>query len=273
MRYYAAKTRAAALVLRYGYSHDPADLDHALPLLRESVTEFRKLVALTDKTYREACSIHSASRRIPFLGAPGRYTHWRDTLPEYEKELARFEANLKVVHNSGTVAAVDKPRAPLPGVAVRLAGGEGEIFKVQPGAKIYTDRDFTIDQLAPDLQGLTGIRIANDKAIKGGVHLEFELPEPAQILVGFFRTPRRGAAANPPRDEWSPVLRNALSAGAHPAFTVWSHALPGGRNDLDLGPGAYVVLGFVKKDAPLEPRMVFLAGAAQSRPDLDWLFE
>jgi hypothetical protein len=93
-RYYNAKTRAAALVLRYGYSHDAADLRQALPLLAESVEHYRHLVALTDKTYREACSVHSQSRRIPFRGAPGRYTHWRDVLPAYEQELAAFKRNI-----------------------------------------------------------------------------------------------------------------------------------------------------------------------------------
>lgn len=57
-------------------------------------------------------------------------------------------------------------------------------------------------------------------------------------------------------------------------FTVWSHALPEGENDLDFGKGAYVVLGFIKKDAQPEPRMVFFAkSSAAERPDLDWLFE
>jgi len=103
-RYYDAKTRAAALVLRYGYSHDVKDLEQALRLVQESVEHYRRLVALTDKTYREACSVHSISRRIPFRGAPGKYTHWRDCLPEYEKELATFERNLKVVEASGVPA-------------------------------------------------------------------------------------------------------------------------------------------------------------------------
>jgi hypothetical protein len=71
-RYYNSKARAAALVLRYGYSHDLEDLKRALPLLAESLEHYRKLVALTDKTYREGPSVHSFSRRIPFLGAPGR---------------------------------------------------------------------------------------------------------------------------------------------------------------------------------------------------------
>jgi len=108
-RYYNAKTRAAALVLRYGYSHDVGDLKQALPLVRESVEHYRRLVELTDKTYREACSVHSSARRIPFRGAPGRYTHWRDCLPAYEHELAAFEGHLKELETAGAAAAPPRP--------------------------------------------------------------------------------------------------------------------------------------------------------------------
>jgi hypothetical protein len=62
-RYYDAKTRSAVLVLRYGYSRDLKDLQRALVPLRENIGHYRRLVALTDKTYREACSVHSVSRR------------------------------------------------------------------------------------------------------------------------------------------------------------------------------------------------------------------
>jgi hypothetical protein len=106
-RYYDAKTRSAALVLRYGYSRDLKDLQRALVPLKESLGHYRRLVALTDKTYREACSVHSVSRRIPFRGAPGKYTHWRDCLPEYERELVIFERNLKTLETPG--AATRKP--------------------------------------------------------------------------------------------------------------------------------------------------------------------
>ena len=269
MRYYAAKTRAAALVLRYGYSKDIQDLNRALPLLQESVAEFRKLVTFTDRAYRQACSVHSSSRRIPFRGAPNRYTHWRDCLPEYEKELAQFERNLQ-----GSSSFTERTPPPLPGVAVKLTSAEGQLFQVQPGAKLYTDRDFTIQEVAPELRGLTGIRVSSDKAAKDGVKLKFELAEPAHILVGVFRSSKKGAAAALPKDEWGPVLRNAVVADGHPGITVWSHALSTGRNDLDLGRGAYIVLGFIKRDAQLEPRMVFFKkSGSQRRPDLDWLFE
>jgi hypothetical protein len=272
-RYYNAKTRSAALVLRYGYSHDLNDLKQAATLLAESLDQYRHLVALTDKTYREGPSVHSSSRRIPFLGAPGRYTHWRDFLPIYERELATFQRNLKTLETSGAVArSTDRPA--LPGVIAKLTGGAGEVFHVEPGAKLYTDKDLAMQEIAPELRGLTGIRIADDAAIKDGVRLEIDLPEPAQVLVGFFRSEKRGAAAAPPKDEWEPILRNGISVAGHPGFTVYSHALPAGKSGLDFGRGAYVILGFIKRDAQPEPRMVFFSQtAANQRPDLDWLFE
>jgi hypothetical protein len=274
MRYYAAKTRAASLVLRYGYSRDLKDLEAARPLLEESLNEYRNLVDLTDKTYRQACSVHSGSRRIPFLGGPGRYTHWRDCLPEYEKEYTRFVRNLRMLSTGRTVTSHTEGRAPFPAVAVKLLEGEAETFRVQAGERLYRDGGQKIEEIAPELSGLTGIRVSSAAAVKDGIKLGFELAEPAQVLVGFFRSSRKNAAAAPPRDEWEPVLRNAVAAGDHPGLTVFSHHLPAGRNGLDFGRGAFVVLGFIRKDAQPEPRMVFFGKAgSQARVDLDWLFE
>ena len=249
MRYYDFKTQAAAAVLRYGYSGDPADLERAQPLLRSSVDEFRKLVALTDQTYREACSVHSNSRRIPFLGAPGRYTHWRDTLPAYETELKVFAAR---AHMPAAPALSTARYVPVP-------------FTLEtPGAEPFHPSD-----VAPELGDLTGIRVP-----AAGGRLEFTLPEPAQILVGFFPNSRRTPAASPPKDEWNPVLFNAKIAQPDlrdfSSMIVYAHELPAGRNDLDFGKGAYVVLGFVKQNTRLEPRMIASPGG---RASLDWLFE
>ncbi len=272
MRYYDAKTRAAALVLRYGLSRDTNDLKQALPLLEQSVAEFRALTALTEQTYREACSVHSGSRRIPMLGGPGLYTHWRDMLPLYEQELAVFRRHIQ----SGVLSSQsdsNAARPAWPAVSAKVTNGKGEAFQIAPGAKLFSDAPAAAAAVAPELANMTGIRIAAQEARDKGVKLEFELPEPAQILVGFFRTSSRNAAANPPKDEWEPVLFNGVTATGHPAFTVYSHALPAGKSDLDFGRGAYVVLGFVKRTETLVPRMVFTAGAPGDRPDLDWLFE
>lgn len=273
MRYYKAKTEAAALVLRYGHSRDARDLQRALPLVEESLAQYKRLVALTEKTYREACSVHSGSRRIPFLGAPGRYTHWRDCLPAYEQELATFRARLKQLASGGAASGgADVQKAAWKGIGVKVTGGAAETFQVERGARLYSDAPAVIEELAPELNGLTGIRIAQKQAEKG-VRVEFELSEPAQVLVGFFKSPRSRAAAAPPKDEWGPVLFNAVAAGQHPSLTVYSHALPAGRSDLDFGPGAYVVLGFIPAAVQPEPRVVFLARSGPARTDLDWLFE
>ena len=217
--------------------------------------------------------VHSSSRRIPFLGAPGRYTHWRDCLPAYERELATFQHNLTALRTSASLTA-HADRAPLPGVMVKLASQPGEMFAVEPGAKLYTDSALVIQQIAPELRGLTGIRIPQAQAAKDGVRIVIDLAEPGQVLAGFFRSEKKGAAAAPPKDEWEPILRNGIAVAGHPGFTVWSHALPKGKSDLDFGHGAYVILGVIKRDAQPEPRMVFLSqDSARQRPDLDWLFE
>jgi hypothetical protein len=275
MRYYRAKTLAAAAVLRYGYSRDIADLQRALPLVEESLAHYRRLVALTDKTYRQACALHTVGRRIPFLGRPGMYTHWRDCLPEYEKELATFRRRLKTLADGERVAAGGgSAPAALKPVAAKVLTTGAETFTVAPGEKLFTDGALAIQDLAPELRGLAGIRIASREAVANGVKLSFETAEPVQVLVGFFRNrnPRRRDSAVPPTDEWEPVLRDGVIAGDHPRLTVWTHKLPAGANQLDFGKGAFVVFGFVRQDTDLRARVVF-PSTARGAADLDWLFE
>ncbi|MBS1563672.1 MAG: hypothetical protein JST39_04750, partial [Bacteroidetes bacterium] len=91
---YAAKARAALLVLRYGYSHDVKDLQQAQPLLYKSVQAWRELADLTDSTYLYANSMQTQQRKIPVRGVDGTFKTWREMLPVYEKEYAVFTRNL-----------------------------------------------------------------------------------------------------------------------------------------------------------------------------------
>lgn len=274
MQYYSAKTRAAALVLRYGYSKNLDDLKAAVPPMQESLAYYQKLVSLTDQTYREGPGVDSVSRRIPFLGGPGRYTHWRDCLPAYEKEFTAYERNLHLLETSGP-QSTKRTFEPLSPVVPTVSDGNGQVFQVEPGAKLFTDSDGAITEVAPELKGLTGIRISREEAQKKGVQLHFHVPEPAQILVGFYRGDKKDRSAAPPADEWNPTYRDGVISSGTPPITVWVHAIPEGDNDLDLGRGAYVVLGFTRKDAQPEPRIVFAdeAKAASEPGRLDWLFE
>jgi hypothetical protein len=59
-----------------------------------------------------------------------------------------------------------------------------------------------------------------------------------------------------------------------PAMAVWAKPLPAGINDLDLGKGPYVVLGFIPEDLHLAPHVNFSAqGDENAAVNLDWLFE
>lgn len=82
------------LVMRYRYSRDMSDLQKALPLLEESLNEYRKLTELTKNTYLYANSLQSTARKIPFDGKDRKYKRWEECLPEYEKELENFRHNL-----------------------------------------------------------------------------------------------------------------------------------------------------------------------------------
>ena len=273
MQFYDAKTQAAALVMQFGYDHNLADLNKAEPLLAQSVDHFRELVQLTDSTYRDAAAMHTSQRRIPVTGGPDT-EHFRDVLPTYEHELATFRQRLKTLNSGKTATADTNPNpTPLPQVPFTLAPGAGETFTVAPGQDLYTDNpEATIASVIPELKGLTGIRVSTHQ--KDPLH--FTLSQPAQILVGFFKSNSRKAHnVSPATEQWNILLPNAIiPTGKNIPITVWSKPLAAGRNDLDLGEGAYIVLGFIPESTHVTPHIASTtAGTDGQSPNLDWLFE
>ncbi|HTS16123.1 MAG TPA: hypothetical protein VMP11_00970 [Verrucomicrobiae bacterium] len=99
--FYAAKASAAMHVLRYNYSNDIADMDHAATELATSLKAYERLVALTEKTYRFANGLQTSQRKIPVPGAidgvPANY-HWTQLVGLYEKELQDFQARVAELH-------------------------------------------------------------------------------------------------------------------------------------------------------------------------------
>lgn len=271
---YAAKARAAMRVLRYPYSHDLADLQKAEPLLEEGLRRYEELVALTDQSYREACSLHTPTRKIPFTwSAAEPYRHWRDCLPAYTAEVRHFQENVALLRRDASAQAPRHYR-PLPAVRPTVLTAGAEAFEVRPGARLFTDRDGRLATVAEELQGLEGIRFSDQRATSEGMAVEFDLPEPAKILVGFLDG-NPATCAKQPDWEWDAVLTDALAMGDLPKVTVCCHAFPAGNNRVDFGKGTYLILGFTKPSEVLEPRVV---GATQpdrqeGRKGVDWLFE
>ncbi len=265
MLFYQAKTADAIEIMTYGYDHDARHLAAAEPLLAASLDHFSQLTALTNDTYRDAAAMHTTQRRIPIPGGPGGDT-FSDVLPVYQRELATFRSRLKAL-NSGTTESKTTSGS-LPQVNFQLAPGAGETFSIAPGAALYSDSAATtIATVVPELTGLKGIRVSTRQTEP----LHFTLDKPAQILVGFFKS--KGLNVSAATEQWNILLPNAIvPSGKGLPITVWDKPLPAGRNDLDLGKGAYIVLGFIPEDTHVTPHISF-AGDASQPPNLDWMFE
>lgn len=265
MLFYQARTHVAEQVLLYAQDHNEEHLRNALPLLEQSVTDFRELTELTDRTYRDADGLQTSQRRIPVTGGPNT-DHWRDLLPVYQKELAIFRSRLSDLH---TPPQSSQQQAPWPQVPFMLpATPDARKFALQTGEDLVIGgrRRLIITSLAPELRGLEGIRTSPRLAAP----LHFTLSAPAQVLVGYLHTGGSSGPQNTDAENWNPVLFNAVAASHTAPLTVWARPLPVGDNDLDLGATA-VVLGFVPQSFHLQPHA---APAEPGSPEnLDWLFE
>jgi hypothetical protein len=253
--------------MQFGYDHNPADLRKAEPLLSSSVDDFARLTQLTETTYRNAAGMQTSQRQIPVRGGP-ETNHWRDLLPVYQAELKTFEQRLESLGSAQLSATVPKQ---LPQVAFTLAPGAGESFTVKPGEKLYANADIPIVSVAPELNGLTGVRVSTQQETP----IHFTLSQPAQILVGFFKSSSSKAMnVSPSTEQWNILLPDAITTEKGLPVTVWTKPLPAGANDLDLGKGAYVVVGFIPESTHVTPHVNFSTTSANGEPpNLDWLFE
>jgi hypothetical protein len=268
MAFYHAKTQAAVLVMRYGYDHDAAHLTEARALLAQSVQDFATLTKLTETTYRNAAGMQTSQRQIPVRGGP-QTNHWRDLLPLYQKELAVFDRRLTKLNAGGTAGPEEQKAQKLPEIGFHLQSGGGQAFTVAKGASLYADSEAPITSVAPELDGLKGIRVSTRQEIP----IRFTLDKPAQILVGFFKSESRKAVnVSPDTEQWNIVLPNAVTQQKGLPVTVWAKPLPSGENDLDLGKGAYVVLGFIPEGTHITPHVSFDPNSKEPT-NLDWMFE
>ena len=91
--------------------------------------------------------------------------------------------------------------------------------------------------------------------------------------MGFFKSNSTQAVnVSPATEQWNMLLPDAITMAKGLPITVWAKPLPAGLNDLDLGKGAYVVLGFIPEDTHVTPHVSFNP-RREPTPNLDWLFE
>ena len=267
---YAAKVNAALAELRFSYSKDLADLEKAGRFLAESFEHYQALAKLTEKSYRFANSMQTSQRKIPFVGGEGGAAtnyHWTQLVRLYQKELNEFQARVEQLRQGGgVIATIDESTIePWPAVPFSLLSTNAETYTVRRGARVWSDRSYTIRSLAPELNGLTGIRFSHEDA-KNGRYLpvEFEVSEPVRVLIGYFKEERslwlqvpdlETAAHADERGGIEPVLLNAAVIDNSPLVNVHALRYATGRHKLEMiGEGSFIVLGVVSQSVTLARR-------------------
>ncbi|HEV2435205.1 MAG TPA: hypothetical protein VG077_04335 [Verrucomicrobiae bacterium] len=267
---YSAKVKAAELVLRYHYSHNIGDMEQAEKYLAESFADYQKLSALASPAYHFANGMQTSQRKIPFSGGihgVGTNYLWSQLVPLYRKELGDFRARVaELKKTGGHLPTVDNANLkPWPTADFKLISTNAETYKVVVGARVFTDRHFAIQSLAPELNGLTGIRFSHEAAKKGRYQpIEFEVSQPVKLLVGYFNSRSKEwlqvpdletAAQADERGGVDTVLENAASIEGCPKVDVHAFRYDAGRQKLELiGKGSFVILGIVPQSVNLEKR-------------------
>jgi len=253
---YAAKASAAMHVLRYLRNHDVGEMEDARAALAESLAHFRTLEKLTRDTYRYANSMQTAQRRIPIVGGergqPANY-HWTQLLPVYEKEFADFDAQVAALKSGGAAAARVQTLATLRAAPFTVLTPGAEPCTIKVGAQPFDDARLAIESVAPELDGLKGIRQS-----RAGTPIEFETNQPVRVLIGYvkssdprWRRPPSSEidAAASERGGTEPLLVNAAKISSLPGIDVYELTFAAGRHTIDpRGTGSFLVFGIVAKE-------------------------
>ncbi|WP_339319530.1 hypothetical protein [Paenibacillus sp. FSL R10-2734] len=286
VKFYGAKVRAAVKVLLYkhqvnGNYLDRVDLlEEAVPYLRESLDWYRKLTELTEHTYLCANSMLTPHRKIPIPDGR-KYKHWKDCLPVYEEELRNFEFsvnNLKSGSLPAQVSGEERFDSYQP-ANFRLISNHAELYKLEKDSCLFTDGEVYVQSYAEELEGLIGVRFSREEAVNQGVSVEFETDTSIHVLVGYFNSADSQWLQVPTLDEnthaderggLSPILRKGIKIPFYPSVNVHAFLYEAGRHVLNLGVGAYAVLGVIAGDQQLKERDV--SPFSESSRSLDWLY-
>lgn len=278
---FGLKVRACEHVLNYKYTNDISELDMAVPLLEKGLAHYRTLAALTSPTYRYANSMQTSMRRIPIGGNDGKMKHWCELLPEYEKELANLKKNIAMLKAkaAGTYneeARVLSPLSPFALQNVTINGTAAQTVTVQKGAKLFSDLDSLVTDLATEVEGMQAFVVASKEQRNNGTVIKFTAEKPVTILVGFFRDDQTKYAKAPRLEidasaseygQQDPCYISAIRIKGMPQVNIHPYNLKAGTHELHLPKGFLLILG-ATTDA-ITPRDAALSGADSS---IDWLF-
>jgi hypothetical protein len=277
---FAEKVKAAMLVLRFQYSKDISDLEKAVPFIEKSVEYYTELVRLSENTYLYANSMQTAQRRIPVSGTNGTNKTWKELLPQYQAELNNFKRNVRMLQVKGDAGKIMKKNDPFAPVRVKILNKGLREMPIRKGQKVYEDKDFMIEGVAGELKNLSGLQFNNRQQQEQGTVIQFKNEKPVKVLVGYFNgnsysilpppTLETNAQAND-RGQADIKIANALDIPGLYPVNVYSYRYPTGINELNLGKGLVLILGFIDGNQEIMINDAAIAGSGKGVA-VDWLF-
>ncbi|RKD16374.1 hypothetical protein BCY91_04890 [Pelobium manganitolerans] len=277
-KFYANKIKAATQVLKFKYSSNIDDLEAAVPMLAQSVKNWQVLTDLTKDHYLYANSMQTKQRKIPMRGVDATFIHWTEMLPVYQKELADFKKHIAQLRQQTKGGDIVKT-IPLKNANVKFVDKNISFYTVTEGAKPRKGESVTLQNVAPELQGLKAVQLGKSDQVMYGTKLSFENDKPVKVLVAYYKEPKSGDLLPPVLEidasandygQAEIKIANAIKTSNGRLLNIHTFSFPKGKNTLSLGKGAALVLGVINDDEPLR---IHNAGFDGSGQDIDWLFE
>lgn len=275
--HYAQKAEAALHILRYKYSNDVKDLEIALPLLRQSVDSYRRLVDLTKGTYLYANSMQTQQRKIPIRGVDGTFKTWAEVLVPFEDELAHFKHKIDSLKQRPKESQVKDVRLT---DANPLSFADFDRYTIDSAAKPFSDTSLVMFSFARELRGLKGVQLSFKKQLRTGTMLKFSDTTPVKILVGYFNS-KDTLFAKAPELETNAYandygqaeikIANAIVIKGLPPVNVHAYTFTK-AGELKIPRGMALILGAVRDSQPIP---TYDAGLTEKgvKKEIDWLFE
>jgi hypothetical protein len=224
--------------------------------------------------------MQTAQRRIPISGINGTNKTWKELLPLYQLELDNLKRNVSMLKNKGNSSEIRKKNEVFLPAKVEILNNEIKTIPLQKGQMIYSDKDFKIEKVAEELQNLSALQLNNNHQQEQGTVLRFENAKPVKVLVGYFNgnsnsiltppTLETNAQANDRGQADIKIANALLIPGLYPV-NVYSYSYPAGKNELILGKGQVLVLGFIEGNQEIITSDAGLAETGIKAP-IDWLF-
>lgn len=276
--FFSEKVKAAMLILQYTHSNKIADLENAIPHIEKSIEYYQQLVNLTKGTYLYANSMQTAQRRIPIGGDDAKNKTWEELLPHYQEELANFKKNVEFIKKHGN--SENQTFDILKPIEVKIENNEGIAYTIKKGEKVFSDKDFVIGEFSPELKNMKAFRFSQDKQSETGTTITFESSKPVSVLVGYLNTERKEYAKAPTLEtdasanqygQGDVKIANALDIQGRGSVNIHTYTFPAGKNTLNLGKGALMIIGFIDANQKITPHNAGFGGEDASSK-IDWLF-